>query len=150
MRNFVGRLFIRYWVSEEEWFWTFQPFSKLETTFYKYWTSIKSLIHPFKSLLPLNSTSWIMFKRHICERKFHVSYHFFRYLWGLRRTNFINPSCSKHPKITKIKNFYFNTSFWCLKNVLWRPSTRLQEELRLCFCRTPDLCHLRFLSNKAT
>ena len=107
MRNFVGRLFIRYWVSEEEWFWTFQPFSKLETTFYKYWTSIKSLIHPFKSLLPLNSTSWIMFKRHICERKFHVSYHFFRYLWGLRRTNFINPSCSKHPKITKIKNDKF-------------------------------------------
>ena len=37
---------IRYWESEEEWFWPFETFSKLKTTFCKYWTSIKI----FKSL----------------------------------------------------------------------------------------------------
>ena len=33
--------FIDCWESDEEWSWPFEPFSKLKTTFCKYWTSIK-------------------------------------------------------------------------------------------------------------
>ena len=33
--------FIAFWESDEEWFWTFEPFAKLKATFCKYWTSIK-------------------------------------------------------------------------------------------------------------
>ena len=29
----------------------------------------------------MNNANWIISKRHICENKFHVCYHFFRYLW---------------------------------------------------------------------
>ena len=39
--KFCCGLFIEWWESEEEWIWQFQPFLKLKTTFYKYWTSIK-------------------------------------------------------------------------------------------------------------
>ena len=35
------RFFIGWLESEEEWIWTFEPFSNLKTTFCKYWTSIK-------------------------------------------------------------------------------------------------------------
>ena len=37
-----------------------------------------------------------------------------------KRKNFINPFCPKHPKIINII-FYFNTSLWCLKKILWKP-----------------------------
>ena len=36
IRNFPGRVLDG--VSEEEWFWLFEPFSKLKTTFSEYWT----------------------------------------------------------------------------------------------------------------
>ena len=40
--NFAGgNFFIEWWESDKEWFWTFEPFSKLKTRFCKYWTSIK-------------------------------------------------------------------------------------------------------------
>ena len=38
--NFAGGdFFTGWWDSEEEWFWRFEPFSKLKTAFCKYWTS---------------------------------------------------------------------------------------------------------------
>ena len=30
------------WREPEEWFWWFEPFSKLKTAFCEYWTSIKT------------------------------------------------------------------------------------------------------------
>ena len=44
IRNFTegGRIFFTgCWQPEEEWFWQCKPFSKLETAFCEYWTSIK-------------------------------------------------------------------------------------------------------------
>ena len=42
IRHFArGNFFIGRWEPEEVWFWPFQPFSKLKTTFCKYWISIK-------------------------------------------------------------------------------------------------------------
>ena len=42
MGNFGTRNFFMSWrESDEEWFWSSEPFSKLKTTFCKYWTSIK-------------------------------------------------------------------------------------------------------------
>ena len=34
--GFTGR-----WEPEKEWFWSFEPFPKLKTAFYEYWTSIE-------------------------------------------------------------------------------------------------------------
>ena len=39
--KFCWGIFYQVVESEEEWFWPFKPFSKLKTTFCKYWTSIK-------------------------------------------------------------------------------------------------------------
>ena len=36
-----GDFFTRWWEPEEEWFWWFEPFSKLKTAFCEYRTSIK-------------------------------------------------------------------------------------------------------------
>ena len=33
--------FIGWWESDKEWFWPIEPFSKLKTIFFKYWTLIK-------------------------------------------------------------------------------------------------------------
>ena len=42
MGNLAGRNFFIGWLeSEDEWLWASEPFSKLKTTFCKYWTSIK-------------------------------------------------------------------------------------------------------------
>ena len=42
MGNYPGGNFsIGWWESEKEWFWPLEPFSKLKTTFWKYWTLIK-------------------------------------------------------------------------------------------------------------
>ena len=43
MENFAGWI-IGWWESGEEWFWTFETFSKLITKFWKYWTAIKTKI----------------------------------------------------------------------------------------------------------
>ena len=37
----LGDFCVGWWEPEEEWFWPFKPFSKLKTTFCKYWTLIK-------------------------------------------------------------------------------------------------------------
>ena len=38
------------------------------------------------------------------------------------RKNFSDSSCLKCPKIIeKMRTFYFHSSLWCLKKVLWRP-----------------------------
>ena len=39
-----------------------------------------------------------MSKRYICKNKFHVCYHILDVYENHRRKNYINPSCSKHPK----------------------------------------------------
>ena len=36
-----GIFFTRWWESEAEWIWQFEPFPKLKTAFCEYWTSIK-------------------------------------------------------------------------------------------------------------
>ena len=42
IRNIAGgNFFAGWWEPGEEWFWRFEPFSKLKTVFCKYWTSIK-------------------------------------------------------------------------------------------------------------
>ena len=45
IRNFAGWrkgiFFTGGWEPQEEWFWWFQPFSKLKRAFCEYWTSIK-------------------------------------------------------------------------------------------------------------
>ena len=48
---------------------------------------------------------------------------FFRYLWKSQEKK-RNCSCPRRPKIIERKSnisFYFHTSLWCLKKVLWRP-----------------------------
>ena len=40
MENFAGSFLVGWWGSEE-WFWTFEPFSKLKAIICKYWKSIK-------------------------------------------------------------------------------------------------------------
>ena len=42
--TFCWVFFIGCWESKEEWVWTFLLFLKLKTTFYRYWTLIKSKI----------------------------------------------------------------------------------------------------------
>ena len=37
----LGDFCVGWWEPEEEWFWPIKPFSKLKTTFCKYWTLIK-------------------------------------------------------------------------------------------------------------
>ena len=70
-----GDFFIVWWKSEEECFWLFKPFSKLKTTFYKYW----KLINP----LCTNPTKWLnTLKRFIgCCLQFFLSV--FDYFVGL-------------------------------------------------------------------
>ena len=42
MGNLLGWIFfIRWWEPEEEWFWSFELFSKLKPTFCEYWALIK-------------------------------------------------------------------------------------------------------------
>ena len=41
---FLGVWVLGWWESDEEWFWPFEPFLKLKTTFCIYWTSIKTKI----------------------------------------------------------------------------------------------------------
>ena len=41
----VGDFFTGWREPEEEWFWQFEPFSKLKTAFCEYWTSIKMKIN---------------------------------------------------------------------------------------------------------
>ena len=42
IENFAWWIFsIGLWKSDEEWIWPFKPFTKIKTTFYKYWTLIK-------------------------------------------------------------------------------------------------------------
>ena len=45
--NFMGvaNFFTGWREPEEEWFWRFEPFSKLETAFSEYWASIKIKIN---------------------------------------------------------------------------------------------------------
>ena len=40
-----GIFFTRWREPEEEWFWRFEPFSKLKTAFCEYWTSIKMKVN---------------------------------------------------------------------------------------------------------
>ena len=45
MGNFAaGNFFMNWWESDEEWFWSRKTFSKLKTTFHRYWTSIEIII----------------------------------------------------------------------------------------------------------
>ena len=41
MNTAGDNFFTGWWEPKEKWFWQFKPFSKLKTTFYEYWTSIK-------------------------------------------------------------------------------------------------------------
>ena len=42
----LGGIFFTGWKEpEDEWFWQFEPFSKLKTAFCEYWTSIKIKIN---------------------------------------------------------------------------------------------------------
>ena len=107
-----------------------------------------------------------MSKRHICLSKFHVFYHFFIYFWKSQEKKFINPSCSKHPKMIewnkKWHKCLFLRFFVVPKKVLWRPQN-LFEASKMCgckkichffpiclcpYCRTPDLCHFLSLTIK--
>ena len=108
-----------------------------------------------------------MSKRHICKSKFHVCYHFFRHLWKPWEKNFIDSSCSKHPKIINLNkndtDFYFHTSFWCVREVssFWGTRKKCENKkapiipppppppspysiwatrVKTAFCRNLDLC----------
>ena len=60
--------FIEWWESDKEWFWTFEPFSKLKTRFCEYWTSIKIKISmtcmykDYKFKIKMVQEQWLQLK----------------------------------------------------------------------------------------
>ena len=54
---------IRWWQAEEKWIWPYEPFSKLETTFCKYWASVKikmtSVYNKYKGKIKVVQEQWL-------------------------------------------------------------------------------------------
>ena len=49
----IGGIFFTRWREpEEEWFWRFEPFSKLKTAFSEYWTWFLWILHDFSVTIP--------------------------------------------------------------------------------------------------
>ena len=63
-----GDFFTRWMEPKEEWFWQFEPFSKLKTAFREYWTSVKIKINmtwvskEYKIKIKMEQEQWLPLK----------------------------------------------------------------------------------------
>ena len=90
--NFAGGIFFQWWESDKEWFWRFEPVSKLKTRFRKYWTSIKIKISmtcmykDYKFKIKMVQEQWLQLKmREATAREFFLvgGWTKFWLIWGL-------------------------------------------------------------------